>query len=363
MSRCEDYQLLISRMTDEDLSPSEERELRAHIETCPDCAALYQAFSMLSGCLSEDLEESPFDLRDNVMAEIRREEIRRRNRLPKALRVVLSTAACAAVILGVYLGTNLSKGDHLNVAAYESFAVKGAVAPAAEQKAAVTEEVIAMEEPSEERAEADSMPVKAAPVPSQAGEEIRTSVAERVMAGGSLMAEAAQANNSLPEPFVETEEATADAPAPVSNAPAEAPEATPAPALAAPFLSAAPTAEDAVPREEALPGEEPSEEAAAAEEAVDQAAEAAEEPDLEEWELQSWDLSLLRSLLRGSPSEFSPEELQDALFGRILVHNARESWTVPLYELDGSLFYLDPAEETVYRSELTAEQLRSFLGA
>ena len=98
MSQCEIYQELISRMVDGDLSAREEADLARHIETCPDCAALFQAFSAISGQIGEDLEEAPFDLRDNVMAEIHREEIRRRNRIPTILRSVLSAAACVEAV-------------------------------------------------------------------------------------------------------------------------------------------------------------------------------------------------------------------------------------------------------------------------
>ena len=99
-------------------------------------------------------------------------------------------------------------------------------------------------------------------------------------------------------------------------------------------------------------------------EAFDETAEeAAEAPALEEWELTNWDLSLLRELLKGSPEERSAEEMEPHAFGRILLRNVREALEVLLYEEDGVLYYLDPVEETVYRSALSVEELRAFLGA
>ena len=165
MSQCENYQELISRMVDGDLSAREEADLARHIETCPDCAALFQAFSALSHRIGEDLEESPFDLRDNVMAEIHREEIRRRNRIPTILRSVLSAAACVALIVGVYLGVSITQGKNLVTAAYEA-----APAAAEENTAAAEEDVRAMPEaapaaaeeaPAEEAADAPTLQANA----------------------------------------------------------------------------------------------------------------------------------------------------------------------------------------------------------
>ena len=72
MNGCEYYQELISRMLDEDLSRSERAELAKHLETCSECAAMYQAFSVLSDTISSDMAEPPEDLVDNIMADIRR---------------------------------------------------------------------------------------------------------------------------------------------------------------------------------------------------------------------------------------------------------------------------------------------------
>ena len=303
MSQCEFYQELISRMVDGDLSAREEADLARHIETCPDCAALFQAFSAISGQIGEDLEEAPFDLRDNVMAEIHREEIRRRNRIPTILRSVLSAAACVALIFGVYLGVSITQGKNLVTAAYDA-----APAAAEEKVAAAGAEVRAM--PEAAPAEAEEAPAEAA--------------------------EAAAA------------EEPADAPLLQSNAVESAPESD-HPLLGMGSGASAPVETSR---------EEPAE-------AFDETAEeaTAEVPALEEWELTNWDLSLLRELLKGSPEERSAEEMEPHAFGRILLRNVREELEVLLYEEDGVLYYLDPAEETVYRSALSVEELRAFLGA
>ena len=303
MSQCEFYQELISRMVDGDLSAREEADLARHTETCPDCAALFQAFSAISSQIGEDLEEAPFDLRDNVMAEIHREEIRRRNRIPTILRSVLSAAACVALIFGVYLGVSITQGKNLVTAAYDA-----APAAAEEKVAAAGAEVRAM--PEAAPAEAEEAPAEAE--------------------------EAAAA------------EEPADAPLLQSNAVESAPESD-HPLLGMGSGASAPVETSR---------EEPAE-------AFDETAEAAaaEVPALEEWELTNWDLSLLRELLKGSPEERSAEEMEPHAFGRILLRNVREELEVLLYEEDGVLYYLDPAEETVYRSALSVEELRAFLGA
>lgn len=294
MSQCEFYQELISRMVDGDLSAREEADLARHIETCPDCAALYRAFSALSGQIAEDLEEAPFDLRDNVMAEIHREQIRRRNRIPTILRSVLSAAACVALIVGVYLGVSITQGKNLVTAAYDA-------APAAAEEAPA--------EATEVRAMPEAAPAEAEEAPA---------------------------------------DKAADAPMLQSNAVEAAPESD------HPLLGMGSDASAAV----ETTREEPAE-------AFDETAEeaAAEAPSLEEWELTNWDLSLLRELLKGSPEERSAEEMEPHAFGRIHLRNLREELEVLLYEEDGVLYYLDPVEKTVYRSDMTVEELRAFLGA
>ncbi len=107
MNTHDDYRELISRLLDEDaaLTAEENRRLQAHLAECADCAAVYQAFSALSETLSEDLEEPPARLRENVMAELRREEIRRKNR--RRISPAAFIAAAAVLALAIGLGPRL----------------------------------------------------------------------------------------------------------------------------------------------------------------------------------------------------------------------------------------------------------------
>lgn len=99
MSSCEYYQELISRMVDEELSAEEQAVLAPHLEHCPDCAALYQAFQRISGVIAEGLEEPPEALSENVMAALWREQIKNKNRKTMRWKGPLATAACLAVVI------------------------------------------------------------------------------------------------------------------------------------------------------------------------------------------------------------------------------------------------------------------------
>ena len=124
MCGCEYYQELISRMLDEDLSRDERSALAEHLETCRECAAMYQAFSVLSDTLASDMEEPPEGFSDNVMAEIRRSEIIRKNRKPRVLsrqtKNFIVAAACAALVLVTAGGVAIVKNHRTDDAVYES---------------------------------------------------------------------------------------------------------------------------------------------------------------------------------------------------------------------------------------------------
>lgn len=100
-------QELISRLLDQDkmLSEEENRTLQAHLAECEECRLMYDAFSALSGFVGGEMEEPPAELRENVMAEIRREEIRRRNR--RAFRWTGFVAAAAVLLLVIGLTPRL----------------------------------------------------------------------------------------------------------------------------------------------------------------------------------------------------------------------------------------------------------------
>ena len=104
MSKCEYYQELISRMMDEELSASESSALAEHLKDCPECAFMSEAFISLSDSISADMEDAPESLHYNVMAEIRRQEIIKKNRKSARLKKTLAAAACFALVVALGAG-------------------------------------------------------------------------------------------------------------------------------------------------------------------------------------------------------------------------------------------------------------------
>lgn len=139
---------LISRMLDEDLSPEEQIALREHLPHCAACSALYQSFQALSETLKDQLEEPPERLRETVMAELRRKELGKKNRLSRPVSLILGAAACLALVLGITLSGGLPglgssapavSGNSVLAGAKNAASVQSARSEAAQ---AVTEEAL-----------------------------------------------------------------------------------------------------------------------------------------------------------------------------------------------------------------------------
>lgn len=97
MTNCEKNQELISRMIDGDLTGAEQSELREHIAVCPECQRLYDAFSAVSGLISDDLAEPPSNMKDNIMWEV---SGKKGKITPfRRWRATLAAAACLALVL------------------------------------------------------------------------------------------------------------------------------------------------------------------------------------------------------------------------------------------------------------------------
>ena len=110
MSECKYYQELISRMLDKDLSKRERAAVMEHLDSCPECAAMYEAFSMLSNNVSANLVDPPEELTEDIMANIRRSEVIRKNRkTSRQLKTIIAAAACVAVLVAVVGGFSVIK--------------------------------------------------------------------------------------------------------------------------------------------------------------------------------------------------------------------------------------------------------------
>ncbi len=187
MKGCARYEEMISRLIDGELPQAKQAELERHLASCPDCAALYKAFSALSETLGEEDAVPPARLHEAIMADVRREELRRRN-TPRRRRGYLAAAACAAVIL--LAAVNLPR-------LRSAFLMGTAEAPAA-APAEVYSSAAAAEEVFDEATDGGDAPLFTA------------------------------SNNSIPaapEPVPEPEEAPREAEAPEAAMPVPAPEA------------------------------------------------------------------------------------------------------------------------------------------
>jgi len=120
MSECQYYQELISRMLDKDLSKRERAAVMEHLDSCSECAAMYEAFSMLSNNVSANLVEPPEELTEDIMANIRRSEMIRKNRkTSRQLKTIIASAACVAVIVAVVGGFSIIKNLRSKNVVYE----------------------------------------------------------------------------------------------------------------------------------------------------------------------------------------------------------------------------------------------------
>lgn len=143
MSGCEYYQELISRMCDEELSGEEKTALAEHLKDCPECTLMYSAFAGLSEMIKDDMVEAPESIRINVMAELRRDEIKKKSaaRRKRLLRVA-AAAACLVLVVGVGVSAmpKLKKDSSAVAGVAMNFAAPAAAAPAAGEPEVYAEE-------------------------------------------------------------------------------------------------------------------------------------------------------------------------------------------------------------------------------
>ena len=296
MENCAYMQELISRMLDEELNENEQAALAKHLESCPECRAVYEAFSAVSASLRGELEEPPERLRENVMAEIRRGEIRRKNRF--GWRGALTAAAVLALALGLRYGLT----PRMNEMKLMSAAVQEIAAEDAESAPAEAMLFDAMES----EASGESALDEAALYDAIESEES----AESALTAGSAAKNAA---NSLPKP-------TAAPPAPTAES---APAADNAPRYAAAGSAAGKAA--------------------------------GETPELAELDLSRLRFAELLELLDGEPVDFSLEGLP---ISRSLSILCADNW-LALFEYEGSWYYYVAADPAPRRSSLDLEALQA----
>ncbi len=114
MKDCEKFQEMISAMLDKELSENETAQLMAHLETCPDCRAMYEAFADVSAAMAEGIAV-PESLHSGIMNSVNKaaKSSKKRGMLIK-LRPYAATAACLVVIAAALLtvrGSDLMGAD------------------------------------------------------------------------------------------------------------------------------------------------------------------------------------------------------------------------------------------------------------
>ena len=204
MNGCEYYQELISRLIDSELSEDEHTVLMGHLRRCDDCATVYKAFYSVSHRLADQLEQAPEELSANVMAHIRRNEIKRKNHAP--LKKILASAACLAVILAA-AGSILPKISQRSadvVLSSTATADEANVATAVPETATVSPEGRAVNEP-------DEAPATTAP---PAVDETAT---ENVATAAAPTQAPAETSNGYTQSYGSQSNSSVLAPAPATN--------------------------------------------------------------------------------------------------------------------------------------------------
>jgi len=106
MTDCEKFMEQISALVDAELSNGEEAAVLAHIAECPDCAAVYEAFTAIAKCLPQMTVTPPDNLKDSIMLKIKDEA--RKSRKPK-LSFLRYAGLAAVFALVIFAAVNSGK--------------------------------------------------------------------------------------------------------------------------------------------------------------------------------------------------------------------------------------------------------------
>lgn len=99
MNDCSKYINMISAMTDGELSAGEELQLHAHMESCPDCRRVYDAFSAISDAMDDNFVEPPEALAKGIMFKINMQQAKNSKKHRFAFGRFTAIAACFAIIV------------------------------------------------------------------------------------------------------------------------------------------------------------------------------------------------------------------------------------------------------------------------
>ena len=98
MDKCEKYREMISAMLDGELSEADRAALHAHMESCPECRGVYDAFAAVMG--AEELEEPPEGMLSGAMFRIRNTAPAKKKKRIHWQRYAAAAACLALVLFG-----------------------------------------------------------------------------------------------------------------------------------------------------------------------------------------------------------------------------------------------------------------------
>lgn len=170
MKNCEYYEELIGAALDGEITAEEDKELRAHLESCEACRSFYEAMQAISGT-DDALGDVPENFTANVMARVRETaapaEKPAKKKAGIARLVTRYGALAAAAAVAIWAGVTFSG----------TFAAKGASSTARE------ESEIAMYSAAEDSAETET-PAEAPVAP--AGGRMMAAAPDSAAADGSV---------------------------------------------------------------------------------------------------------------------------------------------------------------------------------
>lgn len=167
MKNCEYYEELIGAALDGEITAEEDKELRAHLESCEACRSFYEAMQAISGT-DDALGDVPENFTANVMARVRETAAPAEKPAKKKAGIArLVTRYGAAAAVAIWAGVTFSG----------TFAAKGASSTARE------ESEIAMYSAAEDSAETET-PAEAPVAP--AGGRMMAAAPDSAAADGSV---------------------------------------------------------------------------------------------------------------------------------------------------------------------------------
>lgn len=124
MGSCIQYDEMISVLLDGELTREQEAELRAHLEACPSCQRIYEAFSGLSEAIGGELAAPPESLVQGIMFKL---SIDAQRKKPKRAHIGSFTAIAACLALILIGASRVGLMDSLNLGLGKSAAPEAAM--------------------------------------------------------------------------------------------------------------------------------------------------------------------------------------------------------------------------------------------